>query len=182
MNIKNKSWYSLIELIIAITIFVIISLIVFAPYGFYMNKAKVKHTNKELSQAIYEAKNMAINGTTTSSWNVSIWIYIEDNSYSLYSFDHNILPSNINLSNWYLIEKRMLQPWIHIDEFQWEDQGIIFFRSITATGLVFKWNNFDLVDALNQNEIYIKYSYKWADNPSLKNTLQYYQDTQIVDY
>jgi hypothetical protein len=32
-----------------------------------MNKAKVQHTDKELSQIIYEAKNMAVNGSTTSS-------------------------------------------------------------------------------------------------------------------
>jgi hypothetical protein len=43
------------------TIFIIISVISFAPYAFYMNKAKIQHTDKELSQIIYEAKNMAVN-------------------------------------------------------------------------------------------------------------------------
>jgi hypothetical protein len=47
-------------------------MIAFAPYSFYLNKSKVKHTDKEISQSIYEAKNKAINGSATSTGNVSI--------------------------------------------------------------------------------------------------------------
>jgi hypothetical protein len=42
-------------------------MIAFAPYSFYLNKSKVKHTDKEISQSIYEAKNKAINGTATAT-------------------------------------------------------------------------------------------------------------------
>ena len=49
----------------------------FAPYSFYLNKSKVKHTSKEISQIIYEAKNKAINGSATSTGNISIGIYFD---------------------------------------------------------------------------------------------------------
>jgi Tfp pilus assembly protein PilE len=47
---------------VAVTIFVLISLMAFAPYSYYINKSKVKQTGKEVSQLIYESKNMALNG------------------------------------------------------------------------------------------------------------------------
>lgn len=189
MNIKNKSWFTLIELIIAITIFIIISVIAFAPYWYYMNKAKVKHTNKELSQVIYEAKNMAIHGSTTSTWNISIGIYFDisspnNNYYSLLAFEHDIVQSDINFSNGELIQKTLLQPWIQLDKFHWNDEeGIIFFRSITWSWMVFKWSSYELVPkTLWDNMVSIEYSYKWSTDESLQNTLYYFQDTQIVDY
>jgi hypothetical protein len=33
----------------------------YTPYNYYMNKAKVKSASREISQALYEARNMAIN-------------------------------------------------------------------------------------------------------------------------
>jgi hypothetical protein len=76
-------------------------MIAFAPYSFYLNKSKVKHTDKEISQSIYEAKNKAINGSATSTGNLSIGIYFdstENNNYSykLLSFPHNISNSIIS--------------------------------------------------------------------------------------
>ena len=185
----NRSWFSLIELIIVMTIFIIISLISFAPYAFYMNKAKIQHTDKELSQIIYEAKNMAVNWSTTSSWNTSIWISINsttwnNSSYELWSYKHDVLESDILSFNWNLIQRYILQPWVEFDNFDWEDKWIIFFRSISWTGIVFKWNwSYNKVAFTQwENEIEIGYSYKWAEEDALSNTLSYFQDTQIVDY
>ena len=185
-NINNQ-WFTLIELIIVITIIVIISLIAFAPYAFYMNKAKVKYTNKELSQAIYEAKNMAKNGSIKTSSNISVWLYFDGdnskNNYYLYSFPYDINTIWLSLSDGQLIQKYNLQPGIQIDKFNWEDKGkgLILFRAISGSWYVFKWNNLDLIDRSN-NVIEIDYSYKWSTQPGLKNSLIYFQDTQIIDY
>lgn len=189
MKHKINSWFTLIELLVAITIFFIISVIAFAPYWFYMNKEKVKFTNKELSQVIYEAKNMAINGSAYLTWNISVWVYLSNeenikNSYNLLAFDHDVLASQITADNGRLIQKHILQPGIQIDNFDGDaDKGIIFFRSITGSGLVLKWDNFWILTNQEENNIVtVEYSYKGSSNPLLKNSLEYFQDTQIVDY
>jgi prepilin-type N-terminal cleavage/methylation domain-containing protein len=61
MKFLQKKAFTLIELLIAITIFFILTLITYVPYNFYMNKVKVRNTIKEISQSLYEARNMAIN-------------------------------------------------------------------------------------------------------------------------
>lgn len=179
MKNHNQVWFTLIELLIVITIMLIISLTVFAPYAHYMNKAKIKYTNKELSQVIYEAKNMAKNWSVSYSWNVSVGIYFEKDAYSLYSYKHDIANINITPENGQLIRKYMLQPWVQIDNFAWENKWIIFFRSITWSGMILAGNSYSVVW---NNELLIDFSYKWSQNDSLKNSLQYFQDTQIVDY
>lgn len=188
MKLNQTSWFTLIELLISITIFITISVMAFAPYGFYMNKAKVKFTNKELSQVIYEAKNMAVNGSAYLSWNISVWLFIDNssvnkNSYSLLGFEHDVLDSNIIPINGRVIQKYSLQPWVQIEKFDWENKWIIFFRSITGSGLVLKGDSFSTVGTTEaDNIIDIEYSYKWSTNSSLRKSLEYFQDTQIVDY
>jgi len=188
MKLKNQHWFTLIELLVSITILVIISMMSFAPYSFYMNKAKVKYTNKEISQSIYEAKNMSVNWSASQSGNISVWLYFENNwinkfSYSLLSFEHDVSEIAITPSNGTLIEKRTLQPWVQIDNFDEANKWMIFFRSISWSGKVFKWDPLvEVPYTEEENEITIEYSYKWSSNSALKNSLKYFQDTQIVDY
>lgn len=191
MKSKNQNWFTLIELVIAITILVVVSMMIFAPYSFYMNKWKVKYTNKEISQAIYEAKNMAVNWSATQTWNISVWLYFQnfqdsewDNfSYDLLSFDHDVAELSINPSNGVLLEKHHLQPWIQIDNFDWENKWLIFFRSISGSWIMFKWDPLQKIAYTDwENEITIDYSFKWSSNSVLKNNLTYFQDTQIIDY
>jgi Tfp pilus assembly protein FimT len=46
---------------IAITIIVILTMITYAPYSYYQNKASLKVTAREISQLLNESRNMAIN-------------------------------------------------------------------------------------------------------------------------
>jgi len=62
----------LIEFVIAITIFFILAVASYAPYSYYGNKARLKQTTRETNQLLYEARNMAINGSITSSGNLSV--------------------------------------------------------------------------------------------------------------
>ena len=181
---KKKIWFTLIELIVSISIFFLLSMMAFAPYSFYLNKSKVKHTSKEISQVIYAAKNKSINGSATSTWNLSTWIYFDsmwDNkhSYKLLSFPHAITTSNILLENAVWVIESKLQPWIQFEKIWWKSKWIIFFRSITGSGVVLTWGSL-LIDS--DNEIDVEYSYKWASYWLLHWKLQYFQDTQIVDY
>jgi prepilin-type N-terminal cleavage/methylation domain-containing protein len=58
---KNNKAFTLLELIVVITIFGIMLLATYIPYSYYQTKAKVKMAVKDISQNIYESRNMAIN-------------------------------------------------------------------------------------------------------------------------
>ena len=57
----TKKAFTLIELIISITIVVILTVTSYAPYSYYQNKAKLKITTREISQLLYDSRNMAMN-------------------------------------------------------------------------------------------------------------------------
>jgi prepilin-type N-terminal cleavage/methylation domain-containing protein len=61
MKNKNKLAFTLIELVIAMTIFFILVTMSYIPYNYYINKAKIRTSIREISQSLYEARNMAIN-------------------------------------------------------------------------------------------------------------------------
>jgi hypothetical protein len=152
-----------------------------------MNKAKVQYTNKELSQVIYEAKNMARNWSAQLSSNVSVGIYFDTentpNSYELYTFSHELDTDSLDLSDGTLLQKYILQPGIQLDTFHWntDEKWVIFFTSISWSWKIYKGNLLQIVDP-SENKIRINYSYKWSQNPALANSLVYFQDTQIIDY
>lgn len=187
MKYSQNSAFTLIEMIIAITIVVLMSIMAFAPYSYYLNKSKVKHTQKEVSQLIYEAKNMALNGIVWVDKNISVWVYfdINDNSrVELLSFPYD-------LSFWNLTQTKIsdaqsiepiatltLQPGIQFEEMWWESKWIIYFQAISASWWVKTWESFTSYTWDTQ----LVFSYKWANNGPLRQSIQYIQDTQIVDY
>jgi hypothetical protein len=93
-----------------------------------------------------------------------------------------------------LIEESQLQPWIELWLFKSRkdtlghieaSKGLIFFRSVTGSWLVVTWNEDWSIRRevpYVENEITLEYSYKWANDWLLTWDLQYFQDTQIVDY
>jgi len=60
---KNKLLraFTLIEFMVAISIFFILATASYAPYSYYSKKAKIRLTGKEISQILNEARNMSIN-------------------------------------------------------------------------------------------------------------------------
>jgi len=60
-KVGGKLGFTLIELMIAIVIMVILTMTAYAPYNYYQNKAKLKVTAREISQLLYESRNMAVN-------------------------------------------------------------------------------------------------------------------------
>jgi prepilin-type N-terminal cleavage/methylation domain-containing protein len=56
-----KFGFTLIELMITITIIVVLTMMTYAPYNYYQNKAKLKITLRQVSQLLYESRNMAVN-------------------------------------------------------------------------------------------------------------------------
>ena len=120
---NRRRAFTLIELMIAITIVAVLTMASYAPYNYYQNKAKLKVTSREISQVIYESRNMAINGAVWSSSNVSIWVYFDtstlwNNTIQVFSYPYNILDNNINhleTVDTKLLKTLTLKKWIQID-------------------------------------------------------------------
>jgi len=202
MKKRNQYWYpflgwqwafTVVELIIAITIFFMLSMASFIPYNYYVNKAKLKTTVKEISQSIYEARNIAINGAASSSWNVSVWIYFDSstdqkNKIKFFTYPYSFTWSEITVSWWtdiILLKTLTLQPGIQIDNINGDkENALFFFQAITWDSQYYYWESWTRRELLSWGEdtIDISISYKWATRKNLQKNINYYTKTNIIDY
>lgn len=189
MKYSQNSAFTLIEMIIAITIFVLLWAMVFWPYAYYLNKSKVKHTQKEATQLIYEAKNMALNGRVGEEKNISVWVYFDSNNadkIKVIPFEYATTLENIS-TNSSLITNALsqtgvlnltLQPGITFQKIAGEDKWLIYFQAINGSGWVLVGNNF----SQQPGNIDIEFAFKDATSWALRQSITYIQETQIVDY
>lgn len=188
MKKNSKNAFSLIELIIVITIFMIISTILYAPYSFYRKKATLRQWVKEISKSIYEARNISMNGSTSSSWNISIWLYFDSankNKVTFLSYPHSYTWAQITKTIWTNIKvfKTLSLPkWVQIDKIWTKDNGLFFFSSIFWDWKYYYFDPSRQEFTLVGNKIDINISYKWATSNILKKTIYYYIKTNIIDY
>ena len=76
-----KSWgFTLIELIIVISIVWIMMIMAYAPYNIFQRKAEVKIASKSIAKTINESRNMAIHWALSGSWNISVWVYFDESN------------------------------------------------------------------------------------------------------
>lgn len=185
----TKKAFTLIELMIAITIVVILTMSAYAPYNFYQNKAKLKVSAREVWQVLYEARNMAINWAVWTSWNVSIWVYFstelsEFNEIKIFSYPYDMDTLNISFTESpeiKLIKTLKLRDWIKIDDVDWKTNLLFFYDSITWKITYYNWNS-GIKNQVDKSIIPIKISYKWSTSPSLNKTINYFTNTNIIDY
>ena len=185
--IKQKKAFSFIELIISMAIIATLTLVAYAPYNYYSNKAKVKATSKEISQILYESRNLAIHGLDKWSWNLSVWVYFDNteadkNTIQIFVFPFSytwvqIKPdlSDVNI----LIHKSYkFLPGVQIDSVGWKNNWLFLF-----TAIKWEWNYFYYDPSQNTfllDEIDITFSYKWSI--ALKSKVNYLTRTNISDY
>lgn len=187
INSKNLSWFTLIELMVAITIVAILMVMTYAPYDYYSNKAKVRITARDVSQLLTETRNLAIHWLDRWSWNLSLWVYFDStdalkNKLQVFSFPHNyeyvqIVPNesdpNINL-----LKTVELKSWVEIDNVWWQTNWFFVFEAITWEG------TYSYFQSTKQNfsdlNIDIEFSYKNSTN--LRNKITYITKTNISDY
>lgn len=190
MKLHTKSGFTLIELIIAVTAFCVIALTAIAPYNHYINKAKLKQTDKEVSQMLYEARNMAINGISTWSGNLSVAIYFNAQSWGNESIDiltmpHNFTEDKIDRVVWSEItfhKTYKLPKWVKMKEIAWHNNALFFFDAITWKGKYYYWSVSGIRQDLTDNVINIAYNYKDSDKSIFNRSIEYYTQTNIVDY
>ncbi len=177
----NNSWFTLIEFLIAITIFMILVMMSFAPYQYYSNVTKVKLASKEISQAIAETKNLAINWFDKSWVNQSTALYIDKkNEWTLkiYSYNYSSGFTNIPLNDKNLLKEEKLPDWVFVKDISWKDSVILYFSSIywVPTILNGSWN------VINDDSIFINVSFKNSLDPKLNKKITFYRSTSLTDY
>jgi len=187
---STKKAFTIIEFIIAISIFFIMVVASYVPYNHYMNKVKVRTTIKEISQVLYEARNMAINWTSWVS-NYSVWVYFDKSTHKneihFISFPFNLEESEIKLdflqNSANIIKKISLQPNMNIVGINWNKNWLFLFDAIT-----WKWNYYYFDSAwtkqkITNSKININFSY-WSANlwSPFSWELFYFTKTNIVDY
>ena len=188
-----KSWFTLIEFVVAITIFFILALATYAPYSYYWNKIRLKQSVKATVQFLYDARNMAINWTIWTTENLSIWVYLDKNDknkINIISYPYTYSGSLIDLpwgfdTNIKIIRTYNLQRWIQIDGINWEENMLFFFHAITWESEYYNWTLWvplSKLDTSLDSEINIDFSYKWSDSPNLISKITYFTKTNIVDY
>ncbi len=189
MKYSQNSAFTLIEFLVAMTIVALISVMAFVPYWYYLNKSKVKHTQKEVTQVIYEAKNMALNGRVWVNNNISVGVYFDSNN----ADEIKVIPFNFDTTldqisvNDTLIENALsqtgvlnlqLQPGMWFEKINWEDKWLIYFQAISGSGWILTWETFSKFPW----EVDIEFAYKKATGWSLRDSITYFPETQIVDY
>jgi len=68
--------FTLIELIVVISIIAIISLASYFPYAHHQKKVLLKQASREIAQSFSEARNFSLNGLNTGSGNLNVGLYI----------------------------------------------------------------------------------------------------------
>ncbi|MBW7954540.1 type II secretion system protein [Candidatus Gracilibacteria bacterium] len=178
---KNSTGFTLIELLISITIFIMMTVMVYANYALYQNITKVKLSLKEVSQNIHKARNMAINGYDKNKVNQSVGIYFDlndNNTIKFYSFDYD---KQVNLDLEHLIEEKKLQDYVTLNKIGDKNNLMIYFSSIYGKPTLYYFDNGEKVE-INDDEIKFEISFKNALYYPLKRDLKYFKNTNVVDY
>jgi len=183
-------WFTLIELLISISILAILVSMTYAPYNLYQNKSKLNNSVKTISQSLSDARNLAINWlNSTSSWNLSVWVFLSNswtynNKIDYYTLSHEFSWSTLDLSSsWTLYKTKTLEEKIQIDSVNDSSNMFFLFNSISWDWVYYSWtslNNMSKIDSLNW--VLIKLSFAWSSSELFNKELTYYPITNIVDY
>lgn len=185
---RNNKWYTLIEMLIAITIFIIMTVFTFSSYIHYQKKAILHDWIKDLSQSLYEARNFAINWLNSDSYNKTIWLYLEKNSNVIkyYSYDYTMSWSQIVLDDtrpWIeLFKTKTLNDHFYIEDILNKDNWMFLFESISWKGEYFYFDSYWHRNPFSIDEIDIKVSYDHSSSSLLSKYVKFYTHTYITDY
>lgn len=198
-KIFQKKAFSLIEIMIVISIMMIVLMFSYAPYSLYQNKAKVKLATREVSQSLYEARNMAISWVQEkeNSWNIdfknkAVWILLDttDNQnwkIKYFYFDSEVLDNDLNVNNskidisWKPAKEKEIQPWVFLTSFPETSSSkiLLIYKASTWEIVVLDW---DSKSKISWNTLKIELKFQKSDSELLKRTITYYLKTNIVDY
>ena len=162
----------------------------FMNFAYSQNKMNLKLTAKDISQALYNARNMAINWLDSSSWNVSVWVFFdnwEDRknkiSFFSYPFDMDINSTDlINTDKKKLIKEISFYKSIELNKVADKDKFIFFFNAISWSWQYYYRDSSPLKKPFNWEYIDIRISFEWATTTNLIKDIKYIIGTNIIDY
>lgn len=146
----------------------------YAPYAHHQQKTLLRQSAREISQSLADARNFAIHGLDTWSWNVNMVLYFASGAtevvYYAYPLSEAINLTNLDIDKVYKIKKLPL--WTQVDSFNGVSWEYTFtFDAITGDGNI-----------IGIDEFPIQISYKWSINTVLQSIITYYPQTYISDY
>lgn len=188
--IKSKIWFTLIELMFAITIFMIVVWATYMNFSYYQNKMNLKLTSKDVSQALYSARNLAVNWLDSSSWNVSVWVYFDNSldsknkiTFFTYPYDLDISWTDLlTTTNKKLLKSIDFHQWIELNDIWWRNKALFLFEAISWSGSYYYWDSTPWKKVFTWSSIDIKISFMWTNSPVMSKSLKYIIWTNIVDY
>lgn len=193
--LKNKA-FTLIELLIVISIMMIVLIFSYSPYNMYQNKARLKLATREVAQSLYEARNMAVSWVQTKDdkWefkNKSVWILLSSEDWKnenvyYYFYNHDLTYDSLVFPHFEAEKIKNIQDWVYIVWFSsWEKEFkniLLFYKSVKWEVKVIwfddSWNKTEITS----DTVKIKFSFKKSNLDFLKKEITYYLKTNIVDY
>lgn len=187
---RNIWAFTLIELMVVVTILAIVSMATYIPYAHHQKKMLVKQGVKEITQSLTEARNLAINGINTWSGNLNVWLYFgswatEIIYYTLpYTQNFNIISSSdINptaIANAEVHKVKELPQGVKISGVSISNTASLFsYDAITWSG---RFLTEGIYTPPVDDIILIDVSYKGDTSPVLQKTIEYYTQSYISDY
>lgn len=208
MKNQRKKAFTLVELMIVIIIIWLMALLSYAPYNLYQKKAQLRVASREVSQAFYESKNMAVSGvewiknwTPTEKENKIVILHLNSATWQDHKIDYYLdefnkyqennwefkSPLNLDLS-WLKKEKtKDLQKWILIKDLKiwsstYKEIAIIYAAASWNIKILWKDSSSTNFSEIIWDKLEVIISYGDTDSDFLKKTLTYYLKTNIVDY
>jgi len=170
---NNNKWFTLIELMVVISIMAILLTLWFTQFAHYKTKQLVRNSSKILTQTLVDSRNKAIYWISSSTWNLDIWVLLEKNTENIKIFwfpiNDNIW-NYLNPDNKYLLEKIPFEKNVEFSSSWW----LILYKAITWSWI---YKNFTITD----NKIEMNVWLKWATSWFFSKKIKYYTKTYISE-
>ncbi len=185
-----KKAFSLMEIMVVITIMAIVSIFTYAPYMLYKNKAWVNVVVKEIAQDLYLARSMAINWisawTGTTNKNLSVWLYLEAWKWKKIKFlwYKKWATKNEISGSWIIeIKTNIIENSIQINSINSSSWALFFFNAITWNPEIYLGKDEShLVKDTTNSDFTINVSYKGTSQDILSKEIEYNKNTFVIDY
>jgi len=187
MKQYQTSGFTLIEMLVVISVVVIMTTMSYTGYITQQQIVRVRLSVKEISQAIHEARNMAINGyvnNISDQKNQSVGIYFkkDENMLKFYGYDYDRTEFPV-LEDRYLIHERPLQSNVVLGEIDTKENMMFFFWAISWEKKFFTFSGIYAthIEPI-PTHISLSVSYKNISVSPFYKELTYYPQTNVVDY
>ena len=170
-------WFTLIELMIVMSIMAILTMAMYTPFAHYQTKQKVRNSAKIITQVLNDSRSKSIywvlHNNQTLTWNLDIWVKIKtwEDNIKIFWYPYNKTIINYEKPE-YLLEEIKLESWVEIT---WITDWYFIYEAIS-----WSWVYKNLIPDVN-NKINLSVWFKWATTWTMIKNIEYYTRTYISD-